>query len=94
MSYNTQIMKTEIISALDVLPLESLELLFDFVALLRKRIKGQMEMEQYHSTMSWEQFQTEFQKTLEQSGYTNREDILELVQEVKREIADERLGKV
>jgi hypothetical protein len=38
MSYNTQTMKTEIISALDVLPLESLVLLVEFVAFLRSKI--------------------------------------------------------
>jgi hypothetical protein len=43
--------------------------------------------------MSWKQFQKEFQQALEQAGYKTREDILQLVHEVKLELAQERLGQ-
>lgn len=44
MTMNVPTMKAEIISTLDVLPPESLELLFDFVVLLHKRSKQSQKL--------------------------------------------------
>jgi prevent-host-death family protein len=44
--------------------------------------------------MSAEQFRKEFGEALAEAGYRTREEIIELVREVKREIAAERLQGV
>lgn len=45
MAQNTQTLKAEIISALEVLPLDSLELLSEFVAFLRNRTEQSAPLE-------------------------------------------------
>ncbi len=49
-------------------------------------------LEAMPAPMPLQQMRTEFRAALAESGYETREKILELVQEVKQEGADERLG--
>jgi PHD/YefM family antitoxin component YafN of YafNO toxin-antitoxin module len=43
-------------------------------------------------TMPIEQLRREFKQALAQAGYVTRDDIMALIQEVKLELAEERLG--
>ncbi|MDM8529589.1 hypothetical protein QUF63_00360 [Anaerolineales bacterium HSG25] len=103
MTMNVQTMKAEIISALDALPLERLRLLFEFSRYLQSRTVQKPanllnELDAWQETLYLlsEPANAEHlrQSIIEaETGQTaNREDILVLIQDVKREMADERLG--
>lgn len=50
----------------------------------------QMRFKQEQELMPLEQFQQEFKQALIEAGYDSRERVIQLVQEIKQEIAEER----
>lgn len=78
-------MLEQVLNLAKQLPLsEQISLIEKMVVEVRKNQYSQ------HSLMPIEKLQSEFAKDLAEAGYQSREDILNLVQEVKQEISQER----
>lgn len=54
---------------------------------------GKISEYQQHPLMSAEQLQQELKQSLTEAGYDSREKIVDLVQDIKREISQERQQK-
>ncbi len=62
------------------------------VLISRQAYHNLLGLQEYirHDLMPFDQLQREFGQALHQSGYRTREDVIQLVREVKRQMADEQ----